>query len=409
VTVVFPYWEPSRASVRADSVEQLQEILRRAVRSHAVSDVPVGAFLSGGLDSTSVTAILQEGAREPVSTFTVAYRGGGQEDLRYASLASARLGTRHVAEELEMTDIEEDLDRIIESFDEPISDATSLAVFQLSRLAKSRVKVVLSGDGGDEVFGGYGWHESSLRYDAHRRRVPSLLPFLAWLDRRLLPLHGRIWARAGGLRKFIAADSVERYFALRGFFSGEERRTIFARDFRSDDPAWLFRRFYRTDLPPAVSLCYLDLKTYLPDNNLALVDRASMAHGLEVRVPLLDHRVVELALSLPDALLVRPGATKILFRRAIEPWVPAEILDRPKYGFSPPFKGWVRADAGKEGLARLRDGWLCRDGIMDLRAMERRTASGMPRRWNKLWLLLVLEHWYRKWIVDPKPALRLSA
>ena len=177
---------------------------------------------------------------------------------------------------------------------------------------------------------------------------------------------------------------------------------MFASPLRTDDPGWLFRRFYRTDLPPAARLCYLDLRTYLPDNNLALVDRASMAHGLEVRVPLLDRSVVELALSLPDDQLVRPGATKILFRRAIESWVPREILDRPKYGFSPPFKQWVRSDGGAKALARLRKGSLARDGVVDLRALERRIAGGMPRRWNKLWLLLVLEHWYRKWVVEPK-------
>lgn len=127
-----------------------------------------------------------------------------------------------------------------------------------------------------------------------------------------------------------------------------------------------------------------------------------MAHGLEVRVPLLDRRLVEFALSLPDRLLIRPGHTKILFRRAIEKWLPPEVLSRPKYGFSPPFKEWVRAGRGEKALRRLRSGSLCRDGLLDVRALERRIAAGMPRRWNKLWLLLVLEHWYGTWIAKSR-------
>ncbi len=403
-TTVFPYWEPEPATLGADAPEELRGLLRRAVRSHAVSDVPVGAFLSGGLDSTTVTALLQEASPEPVPTFTVAYRGGGQEDMRYAEIAARRFATRHEARELVLGDVGEEIDRVLGSFDEPVSDATSLAVFHLSQLARTRAKVVLSGDGGDEIFGGYGWHESSLAYDGRRRRVAGLLPFIGWADRHLLaPLRGSVWAaRVEGVRKFASPDAVDRYFALRGFFTREERRAIFDRSLVADDPAWLFRRFYREDLPPAARLCHLDLKTYLPDNNLALVDRASMAHGLEVRVPLLDRRVVEFALSLTDSQLVRPGATKILFRSAIAPWLPRQILERPKYGFSPPFKQWVAAGDGRPALDRLRRGALARDGIVDVRALERRIASGMTKRWNKLWLLVVLEQWYSRWIAGAR-------
>ena len=400
-TSVFRYWDPQPVAVRPDAAEELRERLRASVRSHSVADVPVGCFLSGGLDSTAVTALLQADSDAPVPTFTVAYRGGGQEDVRYAAIAAEHLGTRHVAEPLTMTDVGSELDRIGDAFDEPLSDATSLAVFHLSALARTRVKVVLSGDGGDEVFGGYGWHESSLAYEARRATLAPLLPLLGWMDRNLLsPLAGRPWgARAAGLRKLAASDAVDRYFALRGFFTKEERRAMFRAPLSGDDPAWLFRRFYRTERTRAARLCELDLRTYLPDNNLALVDRASMAHGLEVRVPLLDRRVVELALSLPDEALVRPGATKILFRDAIAPWLPAAIMARPKYGFSPPFKRWVSAERGRIALERLRRGPLAADGLLDVRALSRRVTAGMPKRWNKLWQLVVFDRWYRRWIV----------
>jgi asparagine synthase (glutamine-hydrolysing) len=407
VTRVFRYWEPAAVRIDADPVGQLRGLLDEAVRSHSVSDVAVGTFLSGGLDSSTMTALLQRqrGDRDPVSTFTVAFRGGGLEDLRYARVASDGFGTRHRSEELEMADLDTGLSRMARVFDEPISDSTSLAVERLSGFAREKVKVVLSGDGGDEVFGGYGWHESFMAYDERRAKVAPILPLLSWFDRRLLsPLAASAWAsRISGARKFASADPVSRYFALRGFFSGEERRAIFAPELRVEDPAWLFRRFYRPELGPAGRLCDLDLRTYLPDNNLALVDRASMVHGLEVRVPLLDRRVVEFGLSLPDELLVRPGRTKILFRQAIETWLPREILDRIKYGFSPPFKQWARAGGGLAAFRRLRNGSLCRDGLLDVRALERRVARGMPRRWNKVWLLLVLDHWYENWIARPVP------
>jgi asparagine synthase (glutamine-hydrolysing) len=412
-TRVFRYWEPARVTVGREPAEQLGELLERAVRSHTVSDVPVGAFLSGGLDSSAVTAVLQRAAGGPVPTFTVAYGDGGLEDLTYARIAAASFGTRHTEEELVLGELENELGEMAETFDEPITDSTALAVFRLSRLARSRVKVVLSGDGGDEAFGGYGWHESSLAYEALRRRVSPLHPLFSWIDRAVLPILGnRSWgARSSGLKKIVSPDPVERYFSLRAFFTGEERRSMFRRDLGSDDSAWLFRRFTRADLAPAARLCYLDLKTYLPDNNLALVDRASMAHGLEVRVPLLDRSVVEFALSLTDEQLVRPGSTKILFRKSIAPWLPRPILERPKYGFSPPFKRWVRAEGGEKALCRLRNGILAREGIVDVAAVERRIAAGMPRRWNKLWLLLVLESWYRRWVAgrdglryQPSPA-----
>ena len=405
-TRVFRYWDPAPVEIWSDPAEQLRHLLGEAVRSHAVSHVPVGAFLSGGLDSSTVTALLRKETAGPVDTFTVAYRGGGLEDLRYARIAAESFGTRHEEKELLMPDLASELERVVESFDEPIVDSTGLAVSHLSELARTRVKVVLSGDGGDEAFGGYGWHESSLAYEARRRAVAPLLPLLSWLDETALTPLLRMdrGARLAGLRKFVAADAVDRYFALRAFFTGEERRAMFSPSLGSDDAAWLYRRFYRFELPPSARLCFLDLQTYLPDNNLALVDRASMAHGLEVRVPLLDRAVVEFALSLPDHLLVRPGATKILFRRAIEPWLPRPILTRPKYGFSPPFKQWVRAGGGEKALGDLRRGFLVRDGVVDLNAVERRIAGGMPRRWNKLWLLTVLESWYRRWIVKASPA-----
>jgi asparagine synthase (glutamine-hydrolysing) len=394
---VSPYWALERQDPDC-SPERLRFLLETAVGAHAVADVPVGAFLSGGLDSGSVSAILANNSAGPIDTFALAYQGGGQDDIFYAEQCARRMHARHHVSKPELGEPRDALDRIGEAFDEPISDATSLAVFDLAREARQHVKVVVSGDGGDEVFGGYGWIESLLTYEARRQRLALLEPLLDGVG----SLANRIarvpyGARVAGAAKFLDRDPVARYFHFRGIFSGAEQSRLLGHA-PAQEPAWLFRKFYRTDLPLTHRLLYLDLMSYLPDNNLALVDRASMAHGLEVRVPLLDRLLVEFGFSLPQESLICPGRTKILFRRAIADLLPPSVLDRPKYGFSPPFKTWASGPHREAILRSIETGSLARDGVIQPRAMRRFVAERHPRRFNKLWALFVLERWYRRWI-----------
>lgn len=404
--VVRSYWEPQPVALRADLIEQVRELLDESVRSHALSDVPVGTFLSGGLDSTAVTALLQRRTPGKVKTFTVAYSDGGLEDLKYSRIAAEAIGTEHTEQKLALGSLDEGLGRLADYYDEPISDATSLAVFHLAALARRQVKVVLSGDGGDEAFGGYGWYQSASGYETWRRRLAPLSFLLGAIDRAAAarPASSRLAGRLAGARKITGRDGASRFFAVRGFFSREERRSVLPDLPGPQDDAWLFRKFYRADEPPIRRYCYLDLMTYLPDNNLALVDRSAMAHGLEVRVPLLDHRLVEMALSLPDRLLASARQTKILFREAIRPWVAPAIASRGKYGFSPPFKSWASENDGTTLLAALENGRLRRDGLLRVDRLARLIEAGVPRRWNKLWLMFTLEAWYRRWIVEPATA-----
>jgi asparagine synthase (glutamine-hydrolysing) len=183
---------------------------------------------------------------------------------------------------------------------------------------------------------------------------------------------------------------------VRGFFTAAEQRRVLGR--APEDAAWFFRKFDRPDLPLPQRLLYLDIHTYLPDNNLMLVDRSTMAAGLEARVPLLDRQLVEFAFSLPPERIVRPGATKIAFRDAIRPWLPDSILARSKSGFSPPFKRWVGGEAREAARRTLERGDLAADGVIDPRDVRLLVESGTQRRHNKLWLLLNLEAWYRRWI-----------
>ncbi|HEY6146549.1 MAG TPA: asparagine synthase (glutamine-hydrolyzing), partial [Thermoanaerobaculia bacterium] len=391
------YWELVRRTVR-DDPEELRDRLDEAVRSHLVSDVPLGAFLSGGLDSTTVVA---RAAKELPSlpTFTLAYRGGDSSDLEYSRVAAAALGTRHREEIVDIEDLPHALARAADAYDEPLYDSSALAVASVAALAKREVKVVLTGDGGDEIFGGYGWDETVMRYESMRARFGSAGGILlsAVYGALVAPLSARPAAsRAAGTARLLAPEFVDRYFPVRGFFTAPEQRRVLGRSV--EDPAWLFRKFDRPDLPLAHRLLHLDLHTYLPDNGLMQVDRSTMAVGLEARVPLLDRQLVEYAFSLPPERLLVPGSTKIAFREAIAPWLPEAILRRPKSGFSTPFKKWVGGENREAAFRYLEEGDLAADGVIRPGEVRRLVARGTQRRNNKVWLLLNLEAWYRRWI-----------
>jgi asparagine synthase (glutamine-hydrolysing) len=391
------YWRLERREVR-DDPEELRERLRQAVSSHLLSDVPVGAFLSGGLDSTTVVALASR-ELSGIPTFAVGYDDGDLSDVRHARIASRTFATRHREEFLHMDGLDRALERCAEIYDEPMYDPRALATRDLSQVARRTVKVILTGDGGDEVFGGYGWHETLMRYEARRETWRVLDGAFATLWNNVVrPLaHHPSAGRVAGSARLLAPEFADRYFSVRGFYSGAEQRAVLRR--APPDAAHLFRRFDRPDLPITHRLLWMDLHTYLPDNGLALVDRATMAVGLEARVPLLDRRLVEWAFSLPPPRLLRPGATKVAFREAARPWVPESILTRPKSGFSPPFKSWLRGPGREDALAMLERGLLSSDGVIDAAAVRSLVERGAPRRYNKLWLLLTLEAWYRTWIV----------
>ncbi|HYK43483.1 MAG TPA: asparagine synthase (glutamine-hydrolyzing) [Thermoanaerobaculia bacterium] len=395
------YWALERRGTRDDR-EELRGRIDDAVRSHLVSDVPLGAFLSGGLDSTTVVARAAQ-ERPSLPTFTLAYRDGDRSDLEFSRVAAGALGTRHREQIVEMEDLPHALAHAAEAYDEPLYDSSALAVASVAALAKREVKVVLTGDGGDEIFGGYGWDETVMRYEAMRGGFgPAGRGFLSGIHRFLAsPLSSRpAAARLAGTARLLAPDFVDRYFPVRGFFSAAEQRRVLGRPV--GDPAWLFRKFDRPDLPLAHRLLYLDLHTYLPDNGLMQVDRSTMAVGLEARVPLLDRQLVEYAFSLPPDRLLVPGRTKIAFREAIAPWIPEAILHRPKSGFSPPFKKWVGGENRKAAFRYLEAGDLAADGVIRPKEVRRLVARGTQRRNNKVWLLLNLEAWYRRWIRGKK-------
>ncbi|MEP6800362.1 MAG: asparagine synthase (glutamine-hydrolyzing) [Acidobacteriota bacterium] len=394
--IVEPFWRLERGEV-SDDPEELRSRLDAAVRSHLVSDVPVGAFLSGGLDSTTV---VQRASRAipGMPTFTVGFRGGDMDDMRYAKIAADAFETSHREDVLDFGDLSSTLAYSAEVYDEPLYDSSVLAVAGVSALACREVKVVLTGDGGDEIFGGYGWDETVMRYEGLRRGFGPFRSVLSGAYRTVVEPFARmpLGSRAAGSARLLAPDFIDRYFPVRGFFGAAEQDRILGP--RRRDPAWLFRKFDRPDLPLAHRLLFLDIHTYLPDNGLMQVDRSTMAVGLEARVPLLDRQLVEYAFSLHPDRLFRSGATKIAFREAIDAWLPDEIRTRSKAGFSTPFKTWVGGKNREAAFRLLERGDLAADGVIRPGEVRRFIESGTQRRNNKVWLLLNLEAWYRRWI-----------
>jgi asparagine synthase (glutamine-hydrolysing) len=409
---VRPYWEPDfnveEKLPEAEYVRQLRELMTDAVETRLQSDVPLGAFLSGGIDSTIVVGLMSRLMREPVRTFSIGFPVGEFDETSYARLAAERFGTIH--QEFQVRpDAMEILPRLVWHYDEPFADSSAVPTWYVSQLTRQAVTVALSGDGGDELFIGY------PRY---------LAVWLAGLfDRMPGPLRrlmaGRYWQRMpSGVRqkslrrqwkRFVEMLDMppdRRYLEWIAIFNHARRAQLyneeFSRTLPESDPLEFLQsalaRANRRDPLTAFSLA--DLVTYLPCDLMTKVDIASMAHGLECRAPFLDHRVVELAARMPVGLKFRRGRGKRILRRAFADLLPEEIQRRPKMGFGVPLDHWFRNE--------LRD--YTRDVLFDRRTIERGffRPQAVAQLWEeqqqgrfnhgyRLWALLILELWQREW------------
>ena len=397
------YWDATaffadpHAASEATLVDELRWRVADSVRSHLVSDVPIGAFLSGGIDSSAVVAHMaaEHGA---VKTFSIGFQEAAYDERPWARVASARFGTDH-HELCVRPDTVDRIAHIVSYFDEPFADASAIPTYFVSQLAREHVKVVLSGDGGDEIFAGYD------RYvvDDRRRhlgmlRALGLAPAIGALSRALPDgTRGKRYLADAALprmARYLAGVSHFDAPALAALVDGDAAAAVA----RAGD-VFAPHVAHGAGLRYPARLQALDIATYLPGDILTKVDRMSMAHSLEARVPLLDHTLVEFAARLPARLALRGGTGKSLFKQALAGLVPDAILARPKKGFSVPLTYWFR-----DGLAEflgdhllgphaLGHGWLRRAAVEQLFANFRRT--GRSSYLGQLWTLLVLELWYR--------------
>jgi asparagine synthase (glutamine-hydrolysing) len=397
------YWEvrfePDYSRSEEDFAEVLRELLQESVSLHLVSDVPLGAFLSGGIDSSSVVATMARLTSGPVKTFSIGFTDEDYNELHYARLVAQRFGTDHHELILE-PNVMDCLEDLAWYLDEPFGDTSAIPTFMVSKLAADHVTVVLSGDGGDELFAGYDKYLVEGRERRFRFVPPRIRRPLGTLSRSMPEgMRGRNFLRHFSLPEvercldsvtFFRLDDKQQLFRQEAFeqLSHYDPFRLEAEELKRGDGHWLTR------------LQSLDLKRYLPLDILTKVDRMSMAHSIEVRPPLLDHKLVEFAATIPPDLRLRNSTTKYIFKRALRGILPDEIIDRPKRGFGIPLGRWFRGQLGDFVRELLLSETSRRRGIFNTQYVEqlvRRHENGRELDFH-LWTLISFELWCRTFL-----------
>jgi asparagine synthase (glutamine-hydrolysing) len=393
------YWDPVAIALSeryrgtsADAERELEALLSEAVRGRMISDVPLGAFLSGGIDSSLVVALMQEVSRAPIKTFTIRFENPQYNEADAAAAVARHLGTEHHEESCSGKRMLEAIETCGEIFDEPFADSSAIPAFLVSQMTRRSVTVALSGDGGDELFFGYPRYAV---YDRQRWLLssPRVIRSTTAVAFGLVPQ--RRFRRAAAILRQDDADIYGRFVSC--WRPDEITRLTGARAVESPtyrDAAKALEPLPLPERPPVV-----DLVSYLPEDILTKVDRTSMAVGLEARNPLLDHRAVEFSLRLPFAMKWRRGASKWLLRRILYRKVPRPLVDRPKMGFGVPLGEWFRGPLRGPMTDRLRKHRLADLGLDPLATKEVWAGflSGNRDRPELLWSLWMLDSWAAAW------------
>ena len=404
-----PYWSLLEhvGAPSAISPEAIVDELRQAVRRRLISDVPLGALLSGGVDSSAVTALMAEASEDPVRSFSIGFADPARDETPYALAVAARYGAHHEALEVSPADFDV-VDRLPLIFDEPFGDVSAVPTLAVCAHARRGVTVALSGDGGDEAVAGYRRYGFHMAQASLRRYLPDpvrsgvlgplaeIYPRGAWLPR---PLRGRTTL------KELSLDPASAYARMVQALPREIRERLLTQDFRrrlggydADENA---RGAYNVDAPldPLQRAQYADAVTYLPGDILVKTDRASMAHSLELRSPMLDHRFFTAAFcSPPELKRNRLQGGKAILKQGLEPYLPREILYRPKAGFAPPVSNWLRGPLRDRMLALPQSARLRESGIIELREVRRMAeahAAGQTDSSKPLWLVWVFDAFLR--------------
>jgi asparagine synthase (glutamine-hydrolysing) len=405
------YWDVYFADGVSPNQEEVEEELiarlRESVRMRMIADVPLGAFLSGGVDSSGVVAMMAGLKAGPVGTFSIAFGARGWDESGHAAEIAERYNTDHHVKEVDPNSFDL-LDRLATIYDEPFGDSSAMPTFRLCAMAQKNVTVALSGDGGDEVFGGY----RRYRWHCFEERVRGLVPLR--LRRPLFGMLGAFypkldWAprplRAKATLQELARDTVEAYFSSVSVCSSQLRRRLFSREFSRELQGYNAAEVLRSHMrrcdssDPLSQVQYADFKTYLPGDILTKVDRASMATSLEVRIPLLDHTLVEWAAQLPSRLKLHGREGKYVLKAALEPYVSKEILYRPKQGFAVPLAAWFRGPLRRRLRETLGGQVLRQSGLFDMATITTlldQHQSGERDHSAALWTLSMMEAFLRQ-------------
>ncbi len=395
-----------RTGDEAELVEELRARLRDSVRAHLLSDVPVGVLLSGGVDSAVLAALAAQETPEPVHTFTIGFAERSFDERDDARLVAERYGTAH-HELLVRPEPELLLRALAEAFDEPFADSSALPTYLVSQLAAEHVKVALSGEGGDELFGGYYTYVADLTADHLAPLARAVRPLV-----EALPASTRKASLDYKAKRFVRAahlPPLERHHGWKEIFSTDARAELTGRR-AGFDPVDVYRTRYAetAGAPELARLQDVDFGVYLVDDLLVKTDRASMAHSLEARVPFLDPLVTNLAFALPTRLKVRGLAKKVLLRKAAEPLLPAEVVHGRKRGFSIPAAAWLRGELEPFARTTLSPENLERQGFFQAQPVTRLIDEHVAGRedWSRqLWGLLAFTLWYERHVEQEPPRL----
>jgi asparagine synthase (glutamine-hydrolysing) len=403
-----------RRPLSADEAEErLDALLREAVRLRMISDVPLGAFLSGGIDSSTVVALMQAESTRPVKTFSIGFREQGFDESSHASAVARHLRTDHTELIVEPRHALDTIPKIADWYDEPFADSSQIPTFLVSELARRHVTVALSGDGGDELFAGYNRYFWGSRLWGWARTVPH--PLRRSIAAAMQAVPSCVWDRLGGtlparLRPPQLGDKLRKVAGLlaaggpdaiyRSLVSQwDDPQRIVCDGTEPSTPLW--HSTIADTVPEFIDrMQLLDFLTYLPDDILTKVDRATMAVSLEGRVPLLDHRVVEFSWTLPRALKVDGNGGKKILKRVLARYVPSTLTDRPKMGFGVPIETWLRGPLRGWAEDLLSAKALEADGILrpgPIRDLWNAHLSGATAGQYRLWPILMFQAWRRRW------------
>ncbi len=407
IPVVRSYWDIDfsrriEGSVE-DVAEELHALIGESTRERLVADVPLGAFLSGGIDSSAVVALMAGASQDKVKTCTVGFSDKNHDETPFARQIAQLFDTDH-REFFVRENLVDTLHQLSRYFDEPFADSSAVPTFHVSRLARQAVTVALAGDGGDENFGGYDKYVTELRENRVRQMVPKTV--LGWLCRGVSHGEGRLQRKARTLTNSALSDPAVGYYRTNTFIGDDDLDALLSPSLRKACRG--YRPSHHTDrywnrlagADHVSRMLYTDLKTYLPGDILVKVDRMSMAHSLEVRAPLLDYRVIEFAASLPSCWKIRGSSKKIILKKAFSKVLPSEILNRQKHGFTVPLGAWFRG-----GLRQLAEERILEDSAMGnyfsfprLQALWDAHQSERQDHGTLLFSLLSFALWHRMYL-----------
>lgn len=404
------YWDLPKETIKArnqkELIKQLREHLEDAVKSHLVSDVPVGAFLSGGIDSSAVVALASQHTSK-LQTFSVGFKEKSFNELEYADKVAKQYGTDHHQIYVDLGD-PENIKKACETFDEPFADSSAIACHAVAKFARKSVKTVLSGDGGDENFGGYVIYKADKLLRAYRK-LPKILKqkFLPKIA-ELFPATQKKMAFDFKLKRFLRggnSDPITAHFLWRAILTERQKQKLLKPEWQEENikptsQLWHeYHEHHKTD-DYLNDMMYLDTKINLADDMLVKVDRTSMANSLEVRVPLLDHILVEFAAKIPGSMKLHNNKLKYIFREAIKDLLPEEILNRPKAGFHVPVASWLKRELKPLIREYLTPSKIASQGFFDpetVLKIYKAHLNGKKDYNRELWGILMFTMWYDKY------------